>query len=83
MRDDDAGICRIYDAREEPGDFLDRLLRGGQTYALQPAANQRAQALQREGKVRAAFGACYGVDFVHDHTAGTRKHRAPRIAGQQ
>ena len=56
-------------ADQQPGDLLDRLLRRREADALQPAAGERVEPLEREREVRAALVAGDGVDLVDDDRA--------------
>ncbi len=65
-----AGGCTtvtVAAAGEERRDLLDRAHRGRQPDPLRRPVQQRVEALQADGKVRAALGAGDGVDLVEDH----------------
>ena len=82
-RVDNAGVgCRVSGARQESGDLLDRLLGRGQTDALERAARQMLQPLEREREVAAALVPRHGVDLVHDHRAHRAEHRT-RVLGRE
>ena len=55
-----------FGAAEEAGDFFERALRGGKADALDAAAGDFFEALERERKMRAALGGNERVNFVED-----------------
>ena len=55
-----------FGAAEEARDFFERALRGGKADALEAAAGEMFQALERQRKMRAALGRNEGVNFVED-----------------
>src|ERR1043166_4975374 len=63
-------------ADQKPGDIFDRLLRGREADALQAAAGQVFQALQRQREVAAALVARQGVNLVYDHGPDAAQHLA-------
>ena len=82
---------------EEPGDRLERPLRGGQPDPLhrrfvvrRRAGTQRLEALEAERQVRAALRAGDGVDLVDDHVldaaqdlaGGAGQHQVERLGGR-
>ena len=79
----DDGAARRVRAGQEPSNFLDRLLRGRQTYPGQCAPGQGLQALQRQRQMRAALVAGDGVNFIDDHGTAGREHVAAGLRAQQ
>ena len=69
-------------AAEKARDFFERTLRGGESDALEFAAAEGFEALQRERQVRAALGGDEGVDFVDDDGFDGAQHFA-RVGGEQ
>ena len=63
--------------------FLDRLLRGRKADALQLAAANVVEALERQRQVRAAARLQHGVDLVDDHHPRGLQHRARALGGEQ
>ena len=61
-------------AAEEPGDLVERPLRGRQPDALRRLRAEPLEPLQRERQVRAALGAGHGMDLVDDHVLDGRQH---------
>ena len=92
---DDGDVAVRADAAQEPGDRLERPLRGGQadplhrTGVVGRAVTQRLQALEAEGEVGATLGAGDRVDLVDDHVldaaqdlaGGAGQHQVERFGG--
>ena len=85
------------DPAEEPGDRLERPLRGGQADPLHRAvgrpacrSRRRLEPLEAERQVRAALRAGDGVDLVDDHVldaaqdlaGGAGQHQVERLGGR-
>src|SRR5206468_8493149 len=68
---------------EEFGHFFYRLLRRREADALQLAAADVVEALEREREVRAAARLQHGVDLVDDHRARGLQHGPRALGGQQ
>ena len=64
-------------------DRLDRILRRGQPDADQVVAAQCGQAFQRQGQMCPALVRRHGVDFIDDHGARGRQHRATGAGAEQ
>ena len=74
-----AGGTGVVVAAEEPGDLLERSLRGREADPLQRAVDGAFQPLEAERQVRAALRRGDGVDLVDDHGARGLEHLdAPR-----
>ena len=61
---------------QEAADLLERALGRRQPDALQPAAGQVLEALERQREVGAALGARHRVDLVDDHRLGVHQELA-------
>ena len=70
-------------ARQKPGNFFNRLLGSGKTDALQLAAADMVEALERQREMRAAARLEHGMDLVDDHHAGALEHRPRALGGEQ
>ena len=70
-------------ADEEARDFLDRLLRGRQADAGQPALAQRLEPLQRQRQMAAALVVGNRMDLVDDHAARAGQHQASGFRAEQ
>ena len=92
-RIDDGDVAARPDTGHEPGDRLERSLRGGQADALGRARVGRAEgleSLERQGEMRAALGAGDRMDLVDDHVVhvpqrvarGAREHQVERFGGR-
>ena len=82
---DDRDLAALAGAAEEPGDGLERALRGRQADALERRRARRAQALQplqAQREVGAALRAGDRVHLVDDHVLDAAQDLA-RLAGQQ
>ena len=75
------GVWRL-GAAEEARDFVQRPLGGGKSDALQLAAAEGFQALEREREVAAALGGHKGVDLIEDDGLDGAQHFA-RVRGEQ
>ncbi len=71
------------DPAEEGGDLLQRPLGGRQADALDVAADQMVEPLQREHQVGAALGGGDRVDLVDDHRLDARQRLAGRRGQHQ
>jgi hypothetical protein len=69
-------------ARHEAPDLLERTLRRGEADALERAAHEPLQALERQREVRSALRAGDRVHLVDDHRLDAPE-RLPRLRGEQ
>ena len=81
--DDGAARGRHLRAHEKARDFLDRLLRCGQAHTRRRCCRQCSKALERKREMAAALVGRERVDFVDDHGARGREHRASGIGAEQ
>ena len=70
-------------AHQQPGDFLDRPLRGRQPDADYRLLGQGAEALHRQRQVRAALVVGHGVNFVQDQGVDAPQPAPPAGRGEQ
>ena len=70
-------------ADQEARHRFDRLLGGREADALQSAAAERRQALQRKQQMRAALVRRQRMDLIDDHGAGGLEHRAAGFRAEQ
>ncbi len=70
-------------ADEEAGDQVNGFLGGGEADALDGPTDEIAQPFDADGKMRTAFAADHGMDFVHDQGAGAGEHLASAGACEQ
>ena len=87
-RVDDGAVGRavgekIPRADQESGHFLDRLLRGREADARQPAAGEGLEPLEREREMHSSLGSDHGVNLVDDHRACAREHPPPGLGAEQ
>jgi hypothetical protein len=68
---------------EKPAHVLERLLRRGETDALDRPARQGFEALQREGEVASPLVPRERVDLVHDDGRDGPEHSAAAVARQE
>ena len=83
--DDRAGslLVLLSAADQKIGDRLDWLLRGRQSDALHPAADQGIEPSERQRQMTAALVRRQGVNFVDDHRSGRAQHGAARLRSEK
>src|SRR5438552_18458035 len=68
---------------QQPRHLLDRPLRGREADALEPAAGERVEPLEREREVRAPLVGGDGMDLVDDHGPPAGEERAAAFGREQ
>ena len=72
-----SGLIQVAGADQEFGDFVDRLLRGGEADALQGMRHERGQPFHGEGQMRAAPVADDSMNLIDDEGAHGGQHFSP------